>query len=486
MRYAIVIEKAENNFAAYVPDLPGCVATGKTVEETEQQIREAIGFHIRGLREDGLPIPDASSRADYVEIADDPTTSVGRKGAIDDYFQNMLLVGANEIRQRLRVDEERYDRFGRVHNQRGRDHYVYAVLDEIEQLGIVLSENKEFFDNIPESTPSDEHGRRITRNVLLTVERGQSLYTRRLVETLSELINFSHVNTNAYFDHYLLYKELDQYKKRSLDFRIDFEITNSNTQEAIEHLKFSIAHAENSIQLDRCWYLKTTKVGSPNPHGEAALQTFQGVFNLALSRASRAERIVMGSYYGDAFRLPSRAIHLNIGGVQRTVSFDWLRAQRGQMSVLGLHCLLRCRRLVGMRSRTGFGAQIARVLNDISTGKQKYRTGARPKISKGDFVVVAGRLCEVMATRKSRYGHRSVRVHYLSTPLTTEKEDWFPADNVTKFIDGEKQRRGVIQRLRSWGATPLSPRRIRVVMRETALEVWDNLNARDETPTVRS
>lgn len=69
MRYAIVIEKAENNFAAYVPDLPGCVTTGRTVEETEQQIREAIEFHIRGMREDGLPIPAPSSQVDYVEIA---------------------------------------------------------------------------------------------------------------------------------------------------------------------------------------------------------------------------------------------------------------------------------------------------------------------------------------------------------------------------------------------------------------------------------
>ncbi|HXU40407.1 MAG TPA: type II toxin-antitoxin system HicB family antitoxin [Blastocatellia bacterium] len=69
MRYAIVIEKAAKNYAAYVPDLPGCVATGKTVEETEQQIREAIEFHIRGMREDGLPIPAPSSQVDYVEIA---------------------------------------------------------------------------------------------------------------------------------------------------------------------------------------------------------------------------------------------------------------------------------------------------------------------------------------------------------------------------------------------------------------------------------
>jgi len=69
MRYAIVIEKVENNYAAYVPDLPGCVTTGDTLEETEQQIREAIEFHIRGLREDGTSIPEPSSKVNYVEVA---------------------------------------------------------------------------------------------------------------------------------------------------------------------------------------------------------------------------------------------------------------------------------------------------------------------------------------------------------------------------------------------------------------------------------
>ena len=69
MRYAIVIEKAESNFSAYVPDLPGCIATGATIEETEISIREAIEFHIEGMREDGLPIPAPSSQVEYVEVA---------------------------------------------------------------------------------------------------------------------------------------------------------------------------------------------------------------------------------------------------------------------------------------------------------------------------------------------------------------------------------------------------------------------------------
>jgi len=69
MRYAIVIERAEANYSAYVPDLPGCVATGNTVAEVEAEIREAITFHVEGLREDGLPVPAASSQVEYVDVA---------------------------------------------------------------------------------------------------------------------------------------------------------------------------------------------------------------------------------------------------------------------------------------------------------------------------------------------------------------------------------------------------------------------------------
>ena len=69
MRYAIVIEDAGTNFSAYVPDLPGCVATGSSLKETETAIREAIEFHIEGLRSDNIPIPPPSSRVDYVEVA---------------------------------------------------------------------------------------------------------------------------------------------------------------------------------------------------------------------------------------------------------------------------------------------------------------------------------------------------------------------------------------------------------------------------------
>jgi len=69
MRYAVVIEQAEGNFSAYVPDLPGCIATGASIKDVEREIQEAIAFHVQGLREDGLPLPVAASVVEYVEVA---------------------------------------------------------------------------------------------------------------------------------------------------------------------------------------------------------------------------------------------------------------------------------------------------------------------------------------------------------------------------------------------------------------------------------
>lgn len=68
MRYAVVIEKAEGNYSAYVPDLPGCVATGATLEETERSIRSAIEFHLEGMREEGLTILEPTTVIQSVEV----------------------------------------------------------------------------------------------------------------------------------------------------------------------------------------------------------------------------------------------------------------------------------------------------------------------------------------------------------------------------------------------------------------------------------
>jgi len=67
-RFLVVIERAEDNYSAYAPDLPGCVAAGETREEAEGNIHEAIRTHVQGLKEDGLPIPESQTFAEYIAV----------------------------------------------------------------------------------------------------------------------------------------------------------------------------------------------------------------------------------------------------------------------------------------------------------------------------------------------------------------------------------------------------------------------------------
>jgi predicted RNase H-like HicB family nuclease len=69
MRYLVIYEKTATGYSAYVPDLPGCITTGATIEETERLMKEAIEFHIDGLKEDGLPVPAPTTTADYITAA---------------------------------------------------------------------------------------------------------------------------------------------------------------------------------------------------------------------------------------------------------------------------------------------------------------------------------------------------------------------------------------------------------------------------------
>ena len=82
MRYAVVIEKGAANYSAYVPDLPGCVSVGDTLAEVKTEIRSAIEFHLRGMQEDGLPIPPPSSRAEYVELGAKASHAARKPGGI--------------------------------------------------------------------------------------------------------------------------------------------------------------------------------------------------------------------------------------------------------------------------------------------------------------------------------------------------------------------------------------------------------------------
>jgi hypothetical protein len=130
----------------------------------------------------------------------------GQTGDPESELLGLLVRGADELRTGLRINESSFTFMSRAHNARGRDHYIYAVLDEIEQVAMALTLSQDSFEERPADTPNDEIGQRLLRNTFTVVEREQALHIRRLTEILVDLINFSQTNSDVYYDHYLLYK----------------------------------------------------------------------------------------------------------------------------------------------------------------------------------------------------------------------------------------------------------------------------------------
>lgn len=383
-----------------------------------------------------------------------------------------VIRAADEIRNRLSIGESDFNFLSRAHNSRGRNHYIYAMSDEIEQVAMALMLNQDSLSEAPDSQPNDDLGQRLARNALSVIESEQSLHIRRLIEILINLINFSQTNSNEYYDHYLLYKELDQRRKRKADFAFYFNCENLNNQAAIDLLKRSITSAESKLQLNKCWYLQGN---NPPPNGNAKMATFMEYFNKALPIATKSERFALGLSYGHSYGETSQSIHLNSGGIKSKRSFDMLQSRRGEIWLLATLCLYRCRRLLNIRSRKDIGADISRVIKQLNASGF-YNQLTQPNITKGDFVIVFDSLCEVIGSIKSKFGYKSFKVRYLTRPPIPEiKEDWYPAINVRKQFDGKDLRDGVLELLRLPDGRPakLNSRVLRKILRENVLKLWE-------------
>lgn len=392
----------------------------------------------------------------------------------EESFQTYLLKGADEIRQKLGLSDTSFEFMSHALNNRGRKHYIYEVLNEIEQVTMALMDSQETLSKPIENQHNDEVEKRLFRNTFTLIEREQSLHLRRLVEILVELINFSQINFDEYYDHYLSYMELSQRLKRKYDYNKYFECENLNNQSAITALKQSITWAEKKIDIGKCWYLQKGK--NLKPSGESKIEKFDIYFDKSLPIATKAEKFLLGFYYGQSYRHFSQTIHLNIGNLKTVKSFDSLRANRIQIKLLAIVCLLKCCKLLGMKVKNGVVAELIAGQNVLdSSAKTLYEKFTKPSIKKGDFVSVFSSLCEVLSVAKSKFGYRSFKLKFLTNPLIHDV-DWYPAFQIEKVRDGKQMRDSILKLLTIEGKKPIiNPKIVRKAMRDNITEFWNEL-----------
>lgn len=394
---------------------------------------------------------------------------------INDEIYSFCIKGAEEIRKKLRINERSFDILQRAHNSRKRDFYIYAALDEIEKLGLIVHRMGETLSEYHEPEANDEVGKRLFRNILTAINDEQSLYIRRLTELLIELICFSKVNKHEYYDHYLLYRELNQCYRRKIDLKDFYNCENKNIQKRIELLKASISEGEKLILLSDCWYLqKDKKTSLPRPNGEALFEADSlTLLKRVIPIANKDERVALLDYE-TAFRQPSRSIHLNIGGMKPVVTYDGLKTQIVRLGPLASLCLIRCRRLQRIRTTNGIVASLAKNYPFKQYTERTYRAYTNPGIVKGDFVVVRSLnlLGEVIETKKSDFGYRSFKVRFLQNHF--HSDDWIRANEVQLFAMGKQERKGIRDLL---GGAKISSKIIAAKQRETILDLWQQFIA---------
>ncbi len=393
------------------------------------------------------------------------------KKLFQESLQTYLLQGADQIRQGMNRSHKSFQQMSRVFNGRGREHFIYEVLNEVEQIAMTLMRLNDSLSEFP-GVPSDDVGKRIYRNSLVLTQRELSLHTRRSNELLVHLINFSTANSDEYYDHYLLYQELFQRKKKKNDHKTYYGCENQNNKTAIEAIKQYITFGESKVDLQKCWYLKG---GIPKPNGLAELETFANCFKKALKKASVSERVALGFSYSQAYGEPSQSIHLGIGQIKSPISFEVLQTTTDLLFNVGMLCLIRCHKLLGLKRRKGIVPNFAKTYKEQSKQRREvYKNYVKPEIKKGDFVNVDDSLFEVVGVATGEFGYRSFKLKYLTEPHIPEiTVEWYPAFNVRRVEDGTRMRDGIIELLTIGGKKPIiDPRFVRRAMRDTVKKLW--------------
>lgn len=392
----------------------------------------------------------------------------------NEFFIDVCVKGAEDIRRKLGFNEGSYLMTHPMAHSDSRGYYIYSVLDEIEKAGVALIRYQEF---LSEGSSGQD---RVSRNIITSLMDEQMVWVRKLTEIFVDSILFLDTNTQERFKHYLLVKHLERIRKEIKDLEEFFGCENLNLGKQESDLITAIRRLEVSGFLGGCWYLQKRKRGGGRQLGEKAkLTPFKERFDEAVSHATKDQKLTLGLTYDRAFGKPSGDLHYSPSGIDGDFSLQRIDKGIGRIGLLAAHILTLCRQLIGDRRRKGFAAQLARVFRSKGGSNELFEKLANPKIKRGDFVIAAGDFAEVVSTKRSKFGYRSFKLKYLSTPpIPSITSDEFPAFAVRKLYDGRFLRSKVRAELQKHGSA-IGNISIAKSLRESALHLWEKVGLKE-------
>jgi hypothetical protein len=388
----------------------------------------------------------------------------------------LLIDGGVELRNSLPVDEVGFLRVvGRSHHD-ARAYYMYSVADELMAASAAVFRWLELLEKM------EEPGATSDRFWTESIADEQSFRIRKLVEILTDLINFRQTNEQPYYRHMLLLKDLRAARSTQRDLLQFYACPNENIASQVRRLAEDSAAVEaaGDIDLADCWYLPRK-----TPMSAAALATVSPgrVFSsardrlkTALKQASADEKLALGISYDRLYARVSGDIHFTPAG-KLDVDVEAVSVATDQCGILGLQVLVAVQRLLGEAPGERNQA-VRRLLDNNPYPSELSDAMTRGTACVGDFVLAYGDLAEVLDTAESEFGYRSYKVFYLDeSPMPDITADWFPAQNVRvlftrKGLERSAERAVQAGRLPKEALDHLRGSESQTAFRHSVVETW--------------
>lgn len=400
-----------------------------------------------------------------------------------DFTAIICLTVETEIRKELKKkynykDDDFNNGLKNIIPQNPKLFYCYWILNEIEKAGTNIVRVKKITDSGELNQIDDKNHRH--RNIVNAILDEQNMWIRKLNEILNELIFFSYIKNDLYFEHYLLIQRHQAYLGRQSTYKDFFSCERKRDDSNINKLKKRVEEIENNnkFNIKNAWYLKSKKKASLRSGRIFSKHSdYRKILEQTLKIANPAQKLILGLSYG-IFSHLSRSIHPNIGGPTSKFNKEVLETNFDYMALLAGHIQLCIKNILNIKPQNGWLKDLKKVLVDNPYPKQLYASIMQKNINQGDFVSVENRLGEVMNVNRNLFGYKTFRIKFINLQDSgTIKEDCYLGNDIVLVANKEKLIKDAKEIIRSIGPkAKLGNRRINERLRRHAVDLWNKIN----------
>jgi len=340
-----------------------------------------------------------------------------------DLYCSIAFKAASDLRAALKIDEGAFRQIAPSLWADPRPAFIYRVLDEMQKAGICVHD---WVDKLKDDKTAPDREDHLTRLTHQWLQDEQNFRARKLAEVLTDLICFSATNEPEYYRDYLRLRDFDASVRSLNDQDEFFGFRRRNSEYHRDWMERDLRTSEARLDVGKRWYLE-----NPGPFRDRwktkgiRFSSFKWRYIRSLDLAFPSELAALGKTYLHGYGNMSSEIHFTPQEISSDFDPDEVYLGVDRVGLLCFAILIRCQHLLGTVP-DGVNSQL-RKMHDENTGPAEIVGRLKQEtVEVGDFVWQQGDICEVMETKKSKFGYVSYRLRYIERPPIPEiKEDWF-------------------------------------------------------------